>query len=64
MITTIETSKFRFDINKPVRSSLYKGNGRLTGKKEIQDWCGEPVDMYEVDYGFGIDFIFEDLLSQ
>ena len=54
-----------WDLSKPVRSSLFKGNGKLTGNVEYhQIEEGEKECMLEVDWGFGIDFIFEQFLSQ
>jgi len=53
-----------WDLNKPVRSSLFKGNGKLTGAIEYHTLHGEQECMIEVDHGFGTDFIFEQFLSQ
>jgi len=54
--------------NKPVRillTGMLKGEtGKLTGKHEEQDICGEPMLMLEVSHPFGTDMIFEDYLSQ
>lgn len=53
-----------WDLTKPVRSSLFIGNGKLTGKVEYHNLNGELECMLEVDWDFGIDFIFEQFLSQ
>lgn len=53
-----------WDLDKPVRSSLFKGNGKLTGNVEYHELSGEKECMLEVDHDFGKDFIFEQFLSQ
>ncbi len=53
-----------WDLNKPVRSSLFKGNGKLTGKIEYHKLGSELECMLEVEWDFGINFIFEQFLSQ
>lgn len=53
-----------WDLSKPVRSSLFKGDGKLTGLVEYHNLGGEEECMLEVDWDFGKDFIFEQFLSQ
>lgn len=53
-----------WNFEKPVRSSLFKGPGKLTGRVEYHHMETEQDAMLEVDHGFGVDFIFESFLSQ
>lgn len=53
-----------WNLSKPVRSSLFQGEGELTGNVEYHNTVNGRECMLEVDHGFGIDFIFEDFLSQ
>lgn len=57
-----------WDESKAVRillCGMLKGEtGKLTGRYEEHNVCGEPQLMLEVSHPFGTDFIFEDYLNQ
>jgi len=61
---TMENTIIPFDLSKRVTSNLFSGYGTLTGKYDMQDWCGEQIMMVEVDTDFSKSFFFIDYLSQ
>jgi hypothetical protein len=60
--TTPSGASWRTDV--PVKSSVFSGEGYLTGKYETHNNIGDCQVMVEVSHDFGSDFVFEDFILQ